>query len=72
MTKATKAFIAGVAVGIAALKTFKTESFRKGCARVLSAALGIKNDATEFVETVKEEAEDLTAEAEQKKKPAKK
>ncbi len=72
MNKATKAFIAGAIAGIAAVKVFKTDSFRKGCARILSTGLGIKNDATEFVETVKEEAEDLSAEAEQKKNSSKK
>jgi hypothetical protein len=39
---------------------------------VMSAGIRLKSDATQFVEEVKEDAEDLTAEADQKKKAAKK
>lgn len=67
-----KTFLLGAAAGIAALQIFKTSCFRKSCAKVMSAGLKIKSDATQFVEEVKESAEDMTAEAEQKKKAAKK
>jgi hypothetical protein len=72
MNSKVKVFFLGAAAGIAALKVLKTSCFRKSCARVMSAGIRLKSDATQFVEEVKEDAEDLTAEADQKKKAAKK
>lgn len=65
-------FLIGAVAGIAVEKLLKTACFRKSCARIMSAGLKLKTDATQFVEEVKEDAEDLTAEMEQKKKAAKK
>lgn len=72
MTSNVKTFLIGAVAGIAAVQILKTGCFRKSCAKVMSAGLKLKSDATQFVEEVKEEAEDLTAEAEQKKKAVKK
>ena len=70
MNTNVKTFLIGAVAGIAAVQILKTASFRKGCARVMSAGLQLKSDATQFVENVKEDAEDLSAEADQKKKKA--
>jgi len=67
-----KALLIGTLAGVILSKIVKTKSFRKGCARVLSTGLQLKSEATEFVETVKEDAEDMTAETEEAKKSAKK
>lgn len=72
MISHTKTLLIGAVAGIVVSKLVRTNCFRKSCARVLSAGLQLKSDATQFVENVKEEAEDLTAECEQTKKSAKK
>ncbi len=72
MKSNVKMFLFGAVAGIATVQLLKTSCFRKSCARMMSAGLKLKSDATQFVEEVKEDAEDLTAEAEQKKKSAKK
>ncbi|MCR5027685.1 MAG: hypothetical protein K6A31_00320 [Fibrobacter sp.] len=72
MNSNAKALLIGAVAGVVLTQIVKTSSFRKGCARVLSAGLQLKSDATQFVETVKEDAEDMTAEAEETKKSAKK
>lgn len=56
-------FLIGVAVGAAAVTIVRTQAFRKGCAKLVSAGLQLKEDAAEFVETLKEDAEDIKAEA---------
>ncbi len=72
MISHTKTLLIGAVAGIVVSKLVRTNSFRKSCARVLSAGLQLKNDATQFVENVKEDAEDMNAECEQAKKSAKK
>ncbi len=57
-------FLIGALVGAAVVSLVKTPSFRKGAARVVSAGMQIKNDAERFASQVKEDAEDIVAEAE--------
>ena len=62
----------GVAIGATVATLVRTQAFRKGCARVMSAGLQLKDDASEFVESLKEDAEDIKAEADAKAAKAKK
>lgn len=64
-------FLIGVAVGAAAVTLVRTQAFRKGCAKLVSAGMQLKEDASEFVESLKEDAEDIKAEAASKAKAAK-
>ncbi|MCR5047072.1 MAG: hypothetical protein K6A42_10885 [Treponema sp.] len=57
-----KDFLIGAAVGAAVVAVAKTPAFRKGCAKVVAAGLQLKDDATEYFETLKEDAEDAQAE----------
>ncbi len=67
MTDGTKKFLWGVAAGLAAAVLFKSETFRKGCAKVVAGGLQLKDDAKEYFETIKEDAEDVKAEQDAKK-----
>ncbi|WP_407436810.1 hypothetical protein [Treponema sp.] len=67
MTEGTKKFLWGVAAGVAAAVFIKTETFRKGCAKVVAGGLQLKDDAKEYFETLKEDAEDVKAEQDAKK-----
>ena len=57
------AFAIGCAVGAAAIAVVRTPGFKKVCAKVIGAGLQLKDDAAAFVETVKEDAQDIVAEA---------
>ncbi len=57
-------FLIGALVGAAAVTLVKTPAFRKGAAKVVSAGMQLKNDAQRFASQVKEDAEDIVAEAE--------
>lgn len=65
------AFAIGVAVGGVTLALVKTVGFKKVCSKVISAGMQLKDDAASFVETVKEDAEDIKAEAAYNKNAAK-
>lgn len=65
------AFAIGVAVGGVTLALVKTTGFKKVCSKVISAGMQLKDDAASFVETVKEDAEDIKAEAAYNKNAAK-
>ena len=57
------AFAIGCAVGVTAVAIVRTAGFKKCCAKVVGAGLARKDEAQAFVETVKEDAEDIVAEA---------
>ncbi len=62
-----KQLLIGGLVGAAVVTLVRTQAFRKGCAKVVAAGLQLKDDAAEFVESVKEDAEDENAESKAKK-----
>ncbi len=64
MTDGTRKFLWGVAAGIAAAAFIKTDTFKKGFAKVVAGGLQLKDDAKEYFETIKEDAEDAKAEQE--------
>ena len=57
------AFAIGVGVGVTAFAISRTPGFKKGCSKIVGAGLKLKDEAAAFVETVKEDAEDIVAEA---------
>lgn len=57
------AFAIGVGVGATALAVMKTAGFKKVCSKVVGAGMQLKDEAAAFVETVKEDAQDIVAEA---------
>lgn len=57
------AFALGAAVGGLTVAVARKAGFKKVCAKVVSAGLQLKDDASAFVETVKEDAQDIAAEA---------
>ena len=61
------AFVIGVAVGGITVAAARRAGFKKVCAKLISAGLQLKDDASAFVETVKE---DIAAEIKYAKKPA--
>lgn len=65
-----KQLLIGGLIGGALVAFVKTQTFRKGCAKVVAAGLQLKDDASEFIESIKEDAEDVSAEAKQKKAEA--
>ena len=65
------AFVIGVAVGGITVAAARRAGFKKVCAKLISAGLQLKDDASAFVETVKEDAEDIAAEIKYAKKPLK-
>ncbi len=67
MTDGGKKFIWGVVAGLAAAAFIKTDTFRKGCAKVIAGGIQLKDDAKEYFETIKEDAEDAKAEKDAKK-----
>lgn len=56
-------FLAGVAVGAAAVYLIKDKSFRHVAAKVIGKGLQLKEEASALIESVKEDAEDIIAEA---------
>ena len=61
MNKTVTAFLVGAVAGAAFMQT---PAFRKGASRLVSAGMQLKKDASAFVESIKEDAEDVAAEAE--------
>ena len=57
------AFGVGVATGIAVVALVKNPAFKKACAAVVGKGLQLKDDACAFAESVKEDAQDIVAEA---------
>lgn len=63
-SKSVSTFLIGALVGAAVVTIVKTPAFRKGAAKVVSAGMQLKNEAQRFASQVKEDAEDIVAEAE--------
>ncbi|GEM_PF-658056 len=61
--KGFSTFLIGALVGAAAITIVRTPAFRKGAARIVSAGMQLKNEASAFAASVKEDAEDIVAEA---------
>lgn len=70
MIDSGKKFLWGVAAGLAAAAIMKTDTFRKGCSKIIAGGLQLKDDAKEYFETIKEDAEDVKAENVAKKAQA--
>ncbi len=64
-------FFVGAACGVIAYNIVKTPAFKKACASVISKGLQLKDDAVAFAESVKEDAQDIVAEAKYKNATAK-
>lgn len=63
MTKTT-AFILGAVAGVTAYGIVKSAAFKKVCASVMAKGMELKDDAVAFAQSVKEDAEDISAEKE--------
>lgn len=57
------AFGIGVVAGVAAVSLVKNPAFKKVCASVVGKGLQLKDEAAAFAESVKEDAQDIMAEA---------
>ena len=57
------AFGVGVVAGVAAVSLIKSPAFKKACAAVVGKGLQLKDEAAAFAESVKEDAQDILAEA---------
>ncbi|MBR4373021.1 MAG: DUF1490 family protein [Treponema sp.] len=57
------AFGVGVVAGVAAVSLLKSPAFKKACAAVVGKGLQLKDEAAAFAESVKEDAQDIVAEA---------
>lgn len=53
----------GVVTGVAAFSLIKNPAFKKACSAVVGKGLQLKDDAAAFAESVKEDAQDILAEA---------
>lgn len=62
MTDGGKKLLWGIAIGVAAAAFMKTNTFRKGAAKVIAGGFQLKDDAKEYFATIKEDAEDIKAE----------
>ena len=58
MNKTVTAFLVGAVAGAALVTFMRTPPFRKGASRLVSAGMQLKKDASAFVESIKEDAED--------------
>ena len=66
------AFVSGAACGIVAYELVKTPAFKKACAAIVGKGLQLKDEAAAFAESVKEDAQDIVAEAKYANAEAKK
>ncbi len=64
------AFVLGVVVGGVAVSVVRSAAFKKACSKVVGAGLQLKDEAAAFMETVKEDAQDIIAEARHNKAAA--
>ena len=67
MTDKIPPFLIGALVGAAAVSLLRKPLVCNGVVRLIGAGLQLKEEASAFMETVKEEAEDMVAEAEHRK-----
>ncbi len=72
MNNTVKLLLIGAAAGAAATLFVRSSAFRKGAAQLVAASIQLKKDASAFVESIKEDAEDAAAEAEYKDSKSKK
>lgn len=70
MTDKLPSFLIGALVGAAAVTVLRTSVVRNELVKLLGAGMRLKEEAAVFMESVKEEAEDLAAEAKFKKTQA--
>lgn len=66
------AFGVGVVAGVALVSITKNPAFKKACASVVGKGLQLKDDAAAFAESVKEDAQDIVAEAKYNNQQSKK
>ena len=64
----TGVFFLGALAGIAVVAMLKSKTAQKGCAKIVAAGKQLKDEAQSFVETVKEDAEDIAEEVKQENK----
>ena len=64
----TGVFFLGALAGIAIVAMLKSKTVQKGCAKIVAAGKQLKDEAQSFVETVKEDAEDIAEEVRQENK----
>ena len=53
----------GVVTGVAAVSLIKNPAFKKACSAVVGKGLQLQDDSAAFAESVKEDAQDIIAEA---------
>lgn len=66
MNNTAKLLLIGAASGIAAAIFIRSRTFKRGAAKLVGAGIQLKKDAAAFLESIKEDAEDIAAEAEYK------
>jgi len=64
----TGVFFLGALAGIAVVAMLKSKTVQRGCAKIVAAGKQLKDEAQSFVETVKEDAEDIAEEVRQENK----
>ncbi|MBQ9214874.1 MAG: YtxH domain-containing protein [Bacteroidales bacterium] len=64
----TGVFFLGALAGIAVVAMLKSKTVQRGCAKIVAAGKQLKDEAQSFVETVKEDAEDIAEEVKQENK----
>ena len=62
MTDGGKKFLWGMIAGVAAAAFIKTDTFKKCASKIVAGGIQLKDDAKEYFETIKEDAEDTKAE----------
>lgn len=62
MSEGTKKLLLGIAIGAVGATLLKSSTVRKGCAKLIAGASQLKDDAAEYLATIKEDAEDIKAE----------
>jgi len=67
MSDNSNKFLWGLVAGFAAAAFIKTDTFKKGAAKLIAGSLQLKEDAKEFFDILKEDAEDVKAENDTKK-----
>ncbi len=56
-------FLLGVVVGGVTVSVVRSAAFKRACSKVVGAGMQLKEEAAAFMETVKEDAQDIIAEA---------
>lgn len=61
------AFGLGVTVGVVTVSAVRSPMFKKACAALIGKGMQLKEEAAVFAESVKEDAQDIIAEAKHQK-----